>query len=65
MRTKFIHAPWLFVCLIPGLAVGQAKYTVTDLGPLAPTAVKAGRPYCKHQSAVPEYRLAPARRDEI
>jgi probable HAF family extracellular repeat protein len=38
MWTKAVFAS-LFVCLISALAVAQSAYTVTDLGPLSPTAI--------------------------
>jgi probable HAF family extracellular repeat protein len=40
MWTKILAAS-LFVCLIPTLALSQAAYTITDLGPLSPTAINS------------------------
>lgn len=40
MWTRIIVTS-LFVCLMHSLTVAQARYTVTDLGPLAPTAINS------------------------
>ena len=40
MRTTSIFAALFLFCLIPALTVAQV-YTVTDLGPLSPTAINS------------------------